>query len=244
MDYNSLTNQEIKRKLVEREVIQNVSYMMQEASEHYSDDDDYLNLIYREDNEPLEELEEELENINDSIMRLYAEIQRLEELWDTPETDIQAGILDTALEWYYNKRDEQEDQRFDLEHDIDTFEPDYREPFEYWVVTDWFARKLEEKGEIVGQFMGFTIWGRCCTGQAILLDGVISVIAEDMEILEGMKNDWSEKPTDASKVQKAINGLTECMTLLTDKYPEDFDLYKTLHALHDDLHSFKRKVNK
>jgi hypothetical protein len=49
-----------------------------------------------------------------------------------------------------------------------------REAYEHWIVSDWLADKLEERGEmIVRDFLGLTIWGRCTSGQAILLDGVI-----------------------------------------------------------------------
>jgi hypothetical protein len=62
---------------------------------------------------------------------------------------------------------------------------------EHWIVSDYLARKLEEKGEAVSHdFFGLTIWGRGTSGQAILLDGVIGDIASDMEILKGQKNEW------------------------------------------------------
>lgn len=48
-----------------------------------------------------------------------------------------------------------------------------QEVFEHWVVTDWLAMHLRARGEVVGEFMGLTIWGRQCTGQAIMLDSVI-----------------------------------------------------------------------
>ena len=52
-------------------------------------------------------------------------------------------------------------------------------------MSPWFGRKLKEYGEIVSfDFFGFTIWGRCSSGQAILLDGVISRICEELEMLE------------------------------------------------------------
>lgn len=69
---------------------------------------------------------------------------------------------------------------------------DYIEVYEYWIVTKWFADKLKEKGEIVEELFGLNIWGRTTTGQAILLDLVVSEICEDLEILEGQKNDWSK----------------------------------------------------
>lgn len=83
-------------------------------------------------------------------------------------------------------------QRFCSDNSVST--DDYsREAYEHWIVTPWFADKLKEKGEIVGELFNWHIWGRCTTGQAILLDGVIRQIASDMEILPGQKNDWSKE---------------------------------------------------
>lgn len=70
---------------------------------------------------------------------------------------------------------------------------DVNEIYEYWIVTEYLYRKLEEAGEPVIEWGDLNIWGRCCTGQAILLDSVISDICSDMEILEGQKYDWSRK---------------------------------------------------
>lgn len=58
---------------------------------------------------------------------------------------------------------------------------DYTEAYEHWIVSDWLADKLEAKGEmILRDFLGLTIWGRCTTGQALYLDGVIGEIVEEV----------------------------------------------------------------
>ena len=67
-----------------------------------------------------------------------------------------------------------------------------QEIFEWWIVTSWFYEKLKEQGQPVLEWGNNYYWGRCCTGQAILLDSVISRICSDMEILQGMANDWSK----------------------------------------------------
>jgi len=59
---------------------------------------------------------------------------------------------------------------------------------EWWIVTDYLHRKLSEKGQPVLEWGNNCYWGRCGSGQAILLDYVISEICYDMEILEGQKN--------------------------------------------------------
>ena len=60
----------------------------------------------------------------------------------------------------------------------------------YYIVTEWFGRKLQNYGEIVEEFFGLTVWGRQCSNQEILLDGEIDKIANDMGILVGQKNEW------------------------------------------------------
>jgi len=65
-----------------------------------------------------------------------------------------------------------------------------KEIYEWWIITGYLHRKLSEKGQPVLEWGNNCCWGRCCTGQAILLDIVISEICSDMEILEGKKNEW------------------------------------------------------
>ena len=41
--------------------------------------------------------------------------------------------------------------------------------------------RLEERGEVIERdFYGLTIWGRACTGQAILLDNAICSIYDEV----------------------------------------------------------------
>lgn len=56
-------------------------------------------------------------------------------------------------------------------------DPDYNDVYEHWIVSDWLGRKLEEMGETVHEYLGFTIWARCTTGQSISMDYVIRKIA-------------------------------------------------------------------
>lgn len=50
------------------------------------------------------------------------------------------------------------------------------EAYEHWIVSSWLSARLADHGEMVGEVMGLTIWGRCTTGQAISMDGVIREI--------------------------------------------------------------------
>jgi len=54
---------------------------------------------------------------------------------------------------------------------------EYTDVYEHWVVSDWLSRRLAEKGEVIGEVCGLTIWGRCTTGQSISIDAVVSGIA-------------------------------------------------------------------
>ncbi len=56
-------------------------------------------------------------------------------------------------------------------------EPDRLEVYEHWIVSSWLAGKLAERGHPTGELLGFTIWGRCTTGQGIAMDGDILEIA-------------------------------------------------------------------
>lgn len=55
-----------------------------------------------------------------------------------------------------------------------------REVYEHWIVSGWLADRLGERGEVVGEWCGLTIWGRCTTGQAISMDGVICSIYDEL----------------------------------------------------------------
>ena len=60
-------------------------------------------------------------------------------------------------------------------------DPHQIEAYEHWIVSDWLADKLEAMGEMVlKDFHGLTIWGRCTTGQAIHMDGVICRIYNEL----------------------------------------------------------------
>jgi len=58
------------------------------------------------------------------------------------------------------------------------------EIFEFWIVTPWLGEKLKAHREAVMARPTGWVWGRQGTGQAILLDSVISDICEELGILE------------------------------------------------------------
>lgn len=73
--------------------------------------------------------------------------------------------------------EEQDWQIFCSEFNI---EPDRNEVYEHWIVSSWLAGKLSERGHPTGEMLGFTLWGRCTTGQRISMDGVILEIANEL----------------------------------------------------------------
>ena len=79
-------------------------------------------------------------------------------------------------------------QQVGEEYNLDA---DQTEVYEHWIVSNWLARRLEEKGRITGEFAGLTIWGRSTTGQMISMDYVIQQIAAELwaEELAEVKED-------------------------------------------------------
>lgn len=66
-----------------------------------------------------------------------------------------------------------------LENYCDDIE--YKEPLEFWIVSNWLADKLEQHGECVDKDLkGLCVWGRCTSGQSISIDSVIIEIAKEV----------------------------------------------------------------
>lgn len=73
------------------------------------------------------------------------------------------GVLDEALYDYYDE----------AEAPID-------EVMEWWLVDEFTFDRLKAAEEITLESLGMRVWGRCCTGQSIVLDRVIINIAKDL----------------------------------------------------------------
>lgn len=186
IDFNSTENQQIKREFVEREVYCNVNQMTEyilrkswEDSdapfkyddldmERFSYDGTFISFdeITREQKDTAKE---ELEQLIEQIEDYNGEFEILE---DDGFEYLTAGIY---------KADQIEDIKNEVS-EIEDLDGEYIEVYEWWKVSSWLAGKLEEKGEIV--IDGECIWGRRTTGQAILLDYIISEICNDMELLK------------------------------------------------------------
>ena len=173
---NSSENQNIKRKFVENEVVYCVSYLISEMyklQEHldYQDQEALYNI------QSTPNYESAVDYSSDTCHVIYSNCYE--------------GFV------WVDKEKHQISRRFDTEYEAykmcceeNNIDYDYIESLEFWVVSEFLARKLKENNEMVEEFMGLTIWGRCCSGQAILLDNVISEICYGMEILKGQKYEW------------------------------------------------------
>lgn len=105
--------------------------------------------------------------------------------WACPKCGGEMNEIDTAD---IDPDDETKSHNFicqNCEHKQDE-EPEQQtqDIYEWWAVTSWLAEKLRDRGHpvIINQY-GVSYWGRCTTGQAIKLDGVIkSIVTEYRQV--------------------------------------------------------------
>ncbi len=163
MNYNSAVNQDIKSKFVQRNVITN----MNEVIQHLLSSGAYGDYEY--------------------------EILSVQSAPDYESAADYAGWVFYDDEEIYKNGDS--DNVYNNVQEVcegENLYVDYIEAYEFWAVSNRLGEQLKERGEMVQHILGHMIWGRCTTGQAILLDNCISEICEEMEILEGQKYDWSK----------------------------------------------------
>lgn len=171
-DYNSIENQEIKSQFVKREVLTCFSYEMDEILKASN----YLpsHIMPKITLPSWDDIENAYEDIcpkcgSDDVYKVL-EADKPSANDDCFECG-SCGIL-------------QENEQLESQP---------REIFEWWIVTEYLYNKLKAQGQPVLEWGNNCYWGRCTSGQAILLDHVISVICEEMEILDGQKYSWSNK---------------------------------------------------
>jgi hypothetical protein len=164
MDVNSVVNQDIKRKFVDNEVMACFSYEMEAILKASSNWSDKDN--------PLPTFDE-IENLYEYVCPHCNE--------ELPETDeLKPGSV----------------KEYECPHCKEEFSDADSQPqeiFEWWIVSDFLYRKLKEQNEPVLEWGNNYYWGRGTSGQAIMLDGVISTICKEMEILDGQKYSWAKK---------------------------------------------------
>jgi len=180
-NHNSTKNQEIKGKFVDQHVYACVTTLM-----------DYVLLRSCTDNDaPLT-----FEDLSDSLYyedqqgQTYTELEREVQLAEWQEEKI--GLEDQSRDHLVNPEGLNARLK-ELDQLIDTLEDateQYTEIFEWWIVTSYLAGKLENKSQTILRDGLNNYWGRCTTGQSILLDNVISEICYSMGIMEGQQNAW------------------------------------------------------
>ncbi len=101
------------------------------------------------------------------------------QLKDFVQREVYYCVSSLIHELSHNEKYMDDILEFSVQYEIDSDDP--IEAYEHWIVSDWLAKKLEAKGEMVTlDFYGLTIWGRTCTGQQILCDSVIQDIYEEL----------------------------------------------------------------
>jgi hypothetical protein len=88
-------------------------------------------------------------------------------------------INDFEQDWYQELFCKYEEPESSLENDYCSEDPQLIEPYEFYIVSDYFAYKLKEHNELLTNQYGFWIWGRTTTGQSIILDYVFQRIWEN-----------------------------------------------------------------
>lgn len=178
--YNSVRNQKIKEAFVNREIHANlnilVEYVLGSGFENRDAPftiDEVENLYCYQD----EDGNQYSESQKESQVETWKE--QVEQLEDQLSEDEDNGQLQGQI-------DALNEQIGSLENTGS----EIRDVYEWWLVSDWLAEKLKSHGEVMVSDGWNQYWGRCTTGQAILLDYVISKICEDMEILEGQQYEW------------------------------------------------------
>ncbi len=172
-DGNSNVNQRIKQEFVAKHVYCNVNSMV----EYILRQDDYKNAPFSlEDVTNYDVYPEYKGQFADydggGQDNLDEEIERLEELRDQMlDDDDDYGVIEDEIA------------------ELKDLGRDYQEVYEWYKVSDFLCRKLDALSHPV--ILDENIWGRCTTGQAILLDYAITQICSDMGILEGQENSWA-----------------------------------------------------
>lgn len=184
---NSSINQKIKRKFIEREIHCCASFLISELAQLEGYGEDLLPIMTQDDYEiPTKDYLDDI--TREDCINYIGSGTDFKHIGSFSEGTLK-GLSKLIKRHLKNGNFDYKDfcNFFDLE-------PCQNEALEHWRVSDFLAEKLEAKGEmVIYDFLGFTIWGRCTSGQAILLDGVISEICADMEILDGQKYSWAPK---------------------------------------------------
>lgn len=189
--YDSSINQRIKSDFVNREVYSCVSMMV----EYILSQDDREAPFTRDDIEKEEVKVCEECGWSGQIEEVYSDEIEIKQ-------DEDERFICPSCECDYDTEDEAREccegeslyqckhcNKFYSESDYEDLEAEDDEVYEWYIVSGFLLSKLKAHGEYVIE--SEDLWGRCCCGQSIMLDGVISKICYEMEILEGQKYSWA-----------------------------------------------------
>lgn len=154
------------RELVETEVIYFISPLVDELLKQEKYSEEFYNLTTSTDWDEAEK----------AIVQNICIVQQEDKLW---------GVYDKDAEYYTvePRHDNKIEAIKEYFNHVNWDLCDYNcEICEYWLVSEWLANKLEDKGETLEKdFMGLIVWGRTTTGQAIWCDWIIQEIYNDLK---------------------------------------------------------------
>lgn len=189
---NSTTNQQIKGEFVANHVYCNVNSLVEYClSKGFEDSNSPVNLDELENYYTFPEWSKDLQGetlyfeggTQEQKDSFLAEFERLiEESENLLESE---KISELTHERNVELIEEAKEE-------FENLESEPQEVFEWWAVSEYLFRQLRERGYVVIITGSCYVWGRTTTGQAILLDGIISRICADMEILDGQSNSWAK----------------------------------------------------
>jgi hypothetical protein len=178
------TNGDYQRKvgkLVDREVIYCVSYLVSEVVK-LDEMEEFWGMLWRDDweNPTIYHINNmDRDECTEYLNAIYIDVKDGERM-----DGVKSDIYDEK-EWPLEDLREavQSDASEDWQETGEALgvTPEQNEALEHWIVSNWLAARLEERGEMIERnFYGLTIWGRQCSGQSILLDGVICDIYDEL----------------------------------------------------------------
>ena len=192
-DYDSIVNQRIKGRWVERNVVCCVTSMVEYIlRKNYGDEDrDAPFSIDDIENFSVKICPQCNSDCGFSEADVFYRCEGCEVLYETEDEATCCGNCVETGEYsedYESVTAYKCDSCGHIVADEFSLDVEDREVFEWWVVSNWALEKLRLRDEVVIPHMN--IWGRTCTGQAIKLDGVIGRICKEMGMLEGQEYEW------------------------------------------------------
>jgi hypothetical protein len=181
IDGNSIKNQDIKSKFVAREIYCNVNSLVEYC----------LKTGYEDSESPV--CIDDIENYY-SYPEYYGKYANFDGGTESERDEEIERLRELQNEYDLDEPTEESEAIYDAIRDeiaeLEILESEPREVYEWWAVSGWLFDKLKDKGQVVVDAGSCYVWGRQTSGQAILLDGVITRICSDLEILEGQSNEW------------------------------------------------------